>query len=123
MRRSPLRPSLSPSLLNQKIIDLPSTFHRRNKPTRSCATTCPSFTRGTSIFRRDLPAFQNASSASNNPCSANYGNGPHPLQLFLKLRTTLNQHFVNPLSQVLSASTVIPDRFTFAIVISGAKTV
>jgi len=35
--------------------------------------------------------------ASNNPSATNYGN---PLQLLLKLRTTLRKHFVNPLPQV-----------------------
>src|SRR5262249_25659816 len=46
---------------------------------------------------------------------------PHPLQLLFNLGTTLKKHLVNPLPKSISASTLIPDRFTFAIVISGEK--
>jgi len=41
----------------------------------------------------------------------------------LKLGTALKKHFVNPFSQSMSASTVIPDRFGFGIVLPGVKTV
>src|SRR5262245_52854554 len=101
MRRSALRPPLFPSLprrlINQEIIDLLSTFNRRNKPTRSCATACPSFTGRTTIFWRDHPSLQNASAAP----TANHSNRlTHLLQLRLNLSTTLEKCFINPLSQV-----------------------
>src|SRR5215467_846814 len=41
-------------LVDQEIIELLSTFDRSNKPTRSCATACPSITRWASIFRWDF---------------------------------------------------------------------
>ena len=55
----------------------------------------------TSIFRRDFPSFQCASTASHNPCATNHGNCPiHPFYLLLYFGTMLKKHFVNPLSQV-----------------------
>jgi hypothetical protein len=49
------------------------------------------------ILRRDFPSLQCAHTASDNPSAANHA---HPLQLLLKLGTTLMKGFVNPLSQV-----------------------
>src|SRR5262249_516020 len=96
---STLRPTLSPSLINQEIIKLPSTLDRSNKPTRSCATTCPRVTSGASIFRWDFPSSQcactlTASATDGGNCLI------HPLQLLFKPGTTLKKHSVNPLSQV-----------------------
>jgi hypothetical protein len=49
----------------------------------------------------NLPSFQCASTASDNPSTADHGKCPvHPLQLLFKLGTMLKKHFVNPLSQV-----------------------
>src|SRR5262249_16739968 len=80
-----------------KIVEFLSTFDGRNKPTRSCATTCPCLTRRATIFWRDFPSLQNASTAYRNPPAAHHGN---PLQLLFNVGTTLKKHFVNPLSQV-----------------------
>jgi hypothetical protein len=50
-------------LVDQKIVEFLSTFDRSNKPTRSCAPTCPGFAGGTTIFRRDFRSLQCASLA------------------------------------------------------------
>src|SRR5262249_36738189 len=89
--------SLPCRLVDQEIVEFLSTFDRSNKPTRFCASTCPSFARRTPIFRRDFLSFQFASTASHNPCAANYRD---PLQLLFKFGTMAVKHFVHPLSQV-----------------------
>src|SRR5262245_56777610 len=100
IERSTLRPSLSSCcLINQKFIKLISTFDRSNQPTRSCATTCPGFTGGTTISRRNFLALQCASTATSNPCDADYGN-IHPCLLLFNVGTTLKKRFLNPFSQV-----------------------
>src|SRR5262249_6599977 len=96
--RPALLPSLSCRLVDQEILKLPSPFDRGNKPTRSCATTCPGFTRRTTILRWDFPPFQCTSAASDN--SSGHSNDGHPLQLLFKFGPTLKKHFVNPPPQV-----------------------
>src|SRR5215471_11104776 len=94
--RPPLSPSLPCRLVDQEIVEFLSTFDRSNKPTRSCATTCPSFARRTPIFRRDFLSLQCASTLSSG-----HGNCPvHSLQLLLKLGMTLRKQSLNPFSQI-----------------------
>src|SRR6516162_6618548 len=103
VRRSPRQstffPPLPSRLIDQEIFEFLSFFDRSNKPTRFCATTRPCLTFGTPIFRRDFPATQWASlTTASNPClAAKQGN---PLQLFLKLTTTLFQHYLDLLAQL-----------------------
>jgi len=54
---------------------------------------------GTTIFRRDFPSLQGASTASDDNASA-ADQDIHLLQLLLKLSPMLMKHFFNPLSQV-----------------------
>jgi hypothetical protein len=54
------------------MVDLLSILERSNELNRSCATTRPSFTRGTTIFGWDCPSLQCASTGSGNPCTANH---------------------------------------------------
>src|SRR5262249_41264122 len=78
--REPGEHTSGPNLASRDVEFL-STFDRGNKPTRSCATTCPSFACRTTIFRRDFPSLQ---STSTSP--ANHGNCPiHPLTAFQAL--------------------------------------
>src|SRR5262245_2514608 len=81
-------------LHGQEIFEFLSTFDRSNQPTRSCATTGPSVTRGATIFQRDFPSFQCTPTPSNNPCDAQGG------QLLLKFSPTFVEGFLNPLPQV-----------------------
>src|SRR6516162_8827731 len=100
------RPALSTPFrrfIDQEIIELLSTLHCINKPTRSCPATCPRFARRTAIFRRNLSAFQRAcpSPTATASFAAYYRSQPvYPLQLLFDLRATFEQSFVNPLAQV-----------------------
>src|SRR5262245_39160233 len=103
VRRSALRPALSPflscRLVDQEIIKFLSTFDRSNKPTWSCAPTRPSLTFRTAIFGFDLPALQRASTlrATSNRFAAKRGN---PLQLLFHFDAMLAQSLINLVTQV-----------------------
>src|SRR6516165_8568044 len=49
-------------------------FQRRDKPTRFCATTCPSLTRRTTIFWRNFYSLQCASTPSPDSLASKQGN-------------------------------------------------
>jgi hypothetical protein len=78
------------------MIKLLPTFDRGNKPTWSCAASCPRFASGTTIFWRDFFAFQRAltSPAASSSFAAKHRN------LFLKHLPAFKQCRFDPLSKV-----------------------
>jgi len=74
-------------------------FERFFRPFRGLAPRPAQVSPGTTIFRRDFPSLQGASTASDDNASA-ADQDIHLLQLLLKLSPMLMKHFFNPLSQV-----------------------